>query len=59
MGCSDSDFHIPQERVHATSTVLANLGAQVTERIYPGMGHTINEDEVSLAGEIVRAAIVG
>ena len=59
VGCSDSDFHIPQERVHATSTVLANLGAQVTERIYPGMGHTINEDEVSLAGEIVRAAIVG
>jgi phospholipase/carboxylesterase len=46
IGCSDVDFHIPLERVHESTTVLRELGAEVTERIYPGMGHTINDDEV-------------
>jgi predicted esterase len=27
--------------------VLGALGAEVTERIYPGMGHTINDDEIA------------
>ena len=46
LGCSDIDQHIPLERVHETSRVLSALGAVVTERIYPGMGHTINDDEI-------------
>jgi phospholipase/carboxylesterase len=46
IGCSDVDFHIPLERVHESTAVLRGLGAEVTERIYPGMGHTINDDEV-------------
>jgi phospholipase/carboxylesterase len=46
LGCSDIDPHIPLERVHETSRVLSALGAVVTERIYPGMGHTINDDEI-------------
>jgi phospholipase/carboxylesterase len=46
LGCSDIDPHIPLERVHETSGVLSALGAVVTERIYPGMGHTINDDEI-------------
>jgi len=46
IGCSDSDAHIPLARVHESTQVLRRLGGDVTERIYPGMGHTINDDEV-------------
>jgi len=46
LGCSDVDSHIPLTRVKATSKVLAGLGADVDETIYPGMGHGIVEDEV-------------
>lgn len=53
VGCSDPDPHIPLERVEATSDILEGLGADVTERIYPGMGHTINAEEVTLVGEMI------
>jgi len=46
VGCSDVDFHIPVGRVHESAEVLRRLGGDVTERIYPGMAHTINDDEV-------------
>lgn len=46
LGCSDVDPHIPLERVHETARVLSALGGVVTKRIYPGLGHTINEDEI-------------
>lgn len=46
LGCSDRDPHIPLERVHETTAAFQQLGADVEERIYEGMGHTINQDEV-------------
>jgi predicted esterase len=55
LGCSDIDPHIPLERVQETSVVLRRMGANVDERIYPRMGHTINEDEIKAAQEIVRS----
>ena len=51
LGCSDIDPHIPKERVEHTAQVLERLGGQVTTRLYPGMGHTINQDEI----DFVRA----
>jgi predicted esterase len=47
VGCSDVDAHIPLARVQETTQVLSQLGAVVTERIYPGMGHTVNADEIA------------
>lgn len=47
VGCSDVDFHIPVHRVHEAAEVFMRLGAEVTERIYPGMPHTVNEDEIA------------
>jgi len=47
LGCSDVDPHIPTERVHETASVLGNMGAKVTTRLYPGMGHTVNQDELN------------
>jgi phospholipase/carboxylesterase len=46
LGCSDIDGHIPKERVVLTSEVMKALGATVTMRLYPGMGHTVNVDEI-------------
>ncbi|PSQ83986.1 MAG: phospholipase [Bacteroidetes bacterium QH_2_63_10] len=46
LGCSDQDPYIPQERVHETANVLQAMDAEVTTRIYEGLGHTTNEDEL-------------
>jgi predicted esterase len=53
LGCSDRDPHIPLERVKETTQVLTRLGAQVAERIYPAMGHTVSEDEMEQVRELV------
>ena len=53
LGCSDVDPHIPEERVHATAEVLEALGADVDTRIYEGMGHGINDDEIEAVSAIV------
>lgn len=53
VGCSDVDGHIPAERVRKTAEILGALGADVTLRLYPGMGHTINQDEIAAAQAIV------
>ena len=47
LGCSDVDFHIPAARVEETAAVLRRLGGNVTLRLYPGMDHTIVEDELA------------
>jgi len=57
LGCSDVDPHIPEERVHATGRVFESLGGDVDKRIYNGMGHTINEDEVSAVTALVKSAV--
>ncbi len=46
LGCSDVDFHIPKERVLLSAEVLQRLGGEVTTRLYPNMGHTVNQDEL-------------
>ena len=55
LGCSDIDPHIPVERVHESADVFTRMGAAVTKKIYPHMGHTINESEI----EIVDALLNG
>lgn len=53
LGCSDIDFHIPVETVHSSTEIMRGLGGDVTERIYAGMGHTINEDEIQFVNELL------
>lgn len=53
LGCSDVDFHIPVTRVERTAEVLAGLGAAVDKRIYPGMDHTINRDEINAINALI------
>ncbi|MFP8953448.1 alpha/beta hydrolase [Natrialbaceae archaeon A-arb3/5] len=58
LGCSDVDPHIPEERVHETTAVLEALNGDVTERIYEGMGHGVNEDELAFVSEMVERLVV-
>ncbi|MFL5740310.1 MAG: alpha/beta hydrolase [Flavisolibacter sp.] len=53
IGTSNPDPHVPVERVYATSNILKNMNAAVTEKIYTGMGHTINQDEIDNANKLV------
>ena len=46
-GCSENDFHIPEQRIHESARIFTSLNARVTERIYPNLGHTINRDELA------------
>jgi predicted esterase len=47
LGCSDSDPHVPLDRVHESADVFKRMNATVDERTYPRMGHTVNEDEIA------------
>jgi predicted esterase len=51
LGCSDVDPHIPKDRVLESADSLRRQAAEVTVRLYPGMGHEVNEDEL---GEVRR-----
>ncbi|WP_336360875.1 alpha/beta hydrolase [Haladaptatus sp. ZSTT2] len=57
LGCSDSDPHIPLDRVEETTKILTDLGAEVDERIYRSMGHTVNEDEIDAVRELVASLV--
>ncbi|MGE3887518.1 MAG: alpha/beta hydrolase [Vicinamibacterales bacterium] len=46
-GCSDVDSHVPASRVIESAELCARMGAAVTKRIYPGMGHLVNDDEIA------------
>jgi predicted esterase len=59
LGCSDHDAHVPEERVRASADVLARMGAAVTLRSYPGMGHTVSEDELAITRAILATAAAG
>jgi len=54
LGCSDVDFHIPKERVLQSAEVLQRMGGNVTTRLYPGMGHTVNRDELRFVQSMMK-----
>lgn len=57
LGCSDRDAHVPETRVRETAEVFSRLGAAVDLRIYPGMGHLVNDDEIASARRLLDAVI--
>ncbi|MGD9905473.1 MAG: alpha/beta hydrolase [Vicinamibacterales bacterium] len=56
LGCSDVDTHVPKVRVEESAAVLGAMGAAVTLRIYPGMGHLVNDDELDHARAVIALA---
>jgi Predicted esterase len=55
LGCSDVDSHIPAKRVEETAVVLKRMRAEVTMKLYPGMGHLVNEDEIAEVRRMMTA----
>ena len=53
IGTSDPDPHVPVERVNQTTEILSSLNAVVTTKVYKAMGHTINQDEIEQANQLV------
>ena len=56
-GCSDVDGHIPATRVRESADVLQRIGGDVTVRLYPGMGHMVNEDEIASVRAILASLL--
>jgi phospholipase/carboxylesterase len=57
LGCSDVDFHVPKERVDQTAEVLRRLGGEVTERLYPNMDHSVNQDEIDFVRGMMQTLL--
>lgn len=55
LGCSDVDAHVPKTRVDESAELFSRMGAEVTRRMYPGMGHLVNDDEIARAREMLEA----
>lgn len=55
LGCSDVDAHVPKSRVDETEEVFSRMGAEVTKRIYPDMGHLVNDDEIAFVQQLMSA----
>jgi phospholipase/carboxylesterase len=53
LASGDPDPHVPAERVGASAEVISEMGASVTKKIYPNLGHTISREEIMLANKIV------
>jgi len=54
-GLADVDAHVPPARFRTSAAVFERLGAATDFRIYPGLGHSVNADEVAA----VRALVAG
>src|SRR5690606_5133843 len=52
VGCSDIDSHVPVERIEQTTVHLKKLNADVTQKIYVNMGHTIVQDEIEMVNQL-------
>jgi predicted esterase len=55
LGCSESDPHIPAARVIETESVFRIMGANVTRKLYPKLGHAVNEDEIAEVQKMLTA----
>lgn len=51
IGNSDRDPHVPLERSERSKQVMESMGADVVLKVYPGMPHTISEDEIQFVNE--------
>ena len=54
LGSGDPDPHVPYSRVQETAAVLERMGATVEMRRYPGLPHTINQDELDACRALLK-----
>jgi len=58
IGTGDPDPHVPVERVYATTNILKGMNASVTEKVYPLMGHTISQEEIDQANDLIFNKVI-
>ena len=59
LGTSDVDEFVPEERVRESARVFERMGAKVDLRVYPGMDHIVNDDEIAAARKILQEVASG
>jgi phospholipase/carboxylesterase len=52
----DPDMHVPLTRVEESVEVFKELNAEVTLKVYKGRPHTILQEEIDLANQIIFSA---
>ncbi len=57
MGVDERDGHIPLDRFQQSAEVLRARGARVDARVYRGLGHTINTEEINTVRDTMRQLI--
>ena len=57
VGCSDDDEYVPLDRVRETAGVFERLNGDVSERIYEGLGHGANDDELAWLADRVEGLL--
>lgn len=52
----DTDEWVPVGRVHETIALFRQMGAAVTEQVFTGREHLVNDDEIQMARDLFMAA---
>ena len=55
LGCSAVDAHMPAGRVRESAAHFEAMNADVTMRLYKGMGHLVAEDELDWTRALLRS----
>ena len=56
LGCSNVDPHIPLHRVQESTQIFREMGAEVTEEIYPNAPHTVFAQEIDFANRVMAGS---
>ena len=56
IGCSDVDPWIPNYALNETADAFERMGAAVDFRVYPGMAHTVNQEEIDAVRVLLKEA---
>jgi len=54
LGCSDVDAHIPLQRVKDSTRIFQEMGANVSEQIYPNAPHTVFQEELDFITRVIH-----
>lgn len=59
LGCGDDDSRVATERVRASAAAFRNLGADVTDEVYEGLGHAIGDEQMAAVRRLVGGVADG
>lgn len=53
LGTGNPDPHVPVERVKESANILEKMNAQVHLKVYEGRPHTVSQDEIDVANQLI------